>query len=86
MPIAVRSMAVLTSRARTIFTGTRPASVYMRSMVPPSTPEDAGLYFTLGMCYAADLETAQYDVTIKPLCVQDKDEISIYFVLGHHLD
>lgn len=38
------------------------------------------------MCYAADPETGEHDVTIHRLCVQSKDEISMYFVPGRHLD
>lgn len=53
---------------------------------PTNTPEDAGPYFTMGMCYAADPETHEHDVTIHRLCVQSKDEISMYFVPGRHLD
>jgi len=53
---------------------------------PKNTPDDAGPYFTLGMCYAADPETAAHDVTIHRLCVQGRDEISMYFVPGRHLD
>ncbi|WP_345830563.1 UbiD family decarboxylase [Erwinia sp. HDF1-3R] len=53
---------------------------------PTNTPDDAGPYFTLGMCYAADPETGEHDVTIHRLCVQSKDEISMYFVPGRHLD
>ncbi|GAA0474294.1 MULTISPECIES: UbiD family decarboxylase [Tatumella] len=53
---------------------------------PTNTPQDAGPYFTLGMCYAADPETGAHDVTIHRLCVQSKDEISMYFVPGRHLD
>lgn len=53
---------------------------------PTNTPEDAGPYFTLGMAYAADPETGEHDVTIHRLCVQGKDEISMYFVPGRHLD
>ena len=53
---------------------------------PTNTPEDAGPYFTLGMCYAADPQTGERDVTIHRLCVQSKDEISMYFVPGRHLD
>lgn len=53
---------------------------------PTNTPEDAGPYFTLGMCYAADPETGEADVTIHRLCVQGPDEISMYFVPGRHLD
>ncbi|MDF7630490.1 UbiD family decarboxylase [Erwiniaceae bacterium L1_55_4] len=53
---------------------------------PTNTPEDAGPYFTMGMCYAADPETGEHDVTIHRLCVQGRDEISMYFVPGRHLD
>ncbi|MFM2478925.1 UbiD family decarboxylase [Celerinatantimonas sp. MCCC 1A17872] len=53
---------------------------------PTNTEEDAGPYFTLGMCYAADPETGEHDVTIHRLCIQGKDEISMYFVPGRHLD
>jgi UbiD family decarboxylase len=53
---------------------------------PTNTEEDAGPYFTLGMCYASDPETGESDVTIHRLCVQGKDEISMYFVPGRHLD
>lgn len=53
---------------------------------PKNTPEDAGPYFTLGMCYGSDPETGEFDVTIHRLCVQGKDEISMYFVPGRHLD
>jgi 4-hydroxy-3-polyprenylbenzoate decarboxylase len=53
---------------------------------PTNTEEDAGPYFTLGMCYASDPETGESDVTIHRLCVQSKDEISMYFVPGRHLD
>lgn len=53
---------------------------------PMNTPEDAGPYFTLGMCYAADPHTDDHDITIHRLCVQNRDEISMYFVPGRHLD
>lgn len=53
---------------------------------PTNTPEDAGPYFTMGMCYASDPETGESDVTIHRLCVQGRDEISMYFVPGRHLD
>lgn len=53
---------------------------------PTNTPDDAGPYFTMGMCYAADPETGEHDVTIHRLCVQSQDEISMYFVPGRHLD
>jgi 4-hydroxy-3-polyprenylbenzoate decarboxylase len=49
---------------------------------PTNTEEDAGPYITMGMCYASDPETGDSDVTIHRLCLQDKDEISMYFVPG----
>ena len=49
---------------------------------PTNTPEDAGPYVTLGMCYASDVETGESDVTIHRLCLQSKDEISMYFTPG----
>jgi 4-hydroxy-3-polyprenylbenzoate decarboxylase len=53
---------------------------------PTNTPEDAGPYITMGLCYGADPETGIEDVTIHRLCVQGPDEISMYFVPGRHLD
>ena len=49
---------------------------------PTNTPEDAGPYITLGMCYAYDVETGESDVTIHRLCLQSKDEISMFFTPG----
>ncbi|MFV0528965.1 MAG: UbiD family decarboxylase domain-containing protein [Lachnospiraceae bacterium] len=49
---------------------------------PTNTPEDAGPYITMGMCYASDPETEESDVTIHRLCLQTKDTISMYFVPG----
>ncbi|MBN2405378.1 MAG: UbiD family decarboxylase [Coriobacteriia bacterium] len=49
---------------------------------PTNTPEDAGPYVTMGMCYASDPEDGISDVTIHRLCLQSKDEISMYFVPG----
>ena len=49
---------------------------------PSNTPEDAGPYVTLGMCYASDVETGESDVTIHRLCLQSKDEISMFFTPG----
>lgn len=53
---------------------------------PTNTPEDAGPYITMGHCYAEDPETGETDITIHRLCIQSKDEISMYFVPGRHLD
>ena len=49
---------------------------------PTNTPEDAGPYVTLAMCYASDVETGESDVTIHRLCLQSKDEISMFFTPG----
>lgn len=49
---------------------------------PTNTPEDAGPYVTLGMYYASDVETGESDVTIHRLCLQSKDEISMFFTPG----
>lgn len=49
---------------------------------PTNTPDDAGPYITLGMCYASHPDTGVSDVTIHRLCVQGKDELSIFFSPG----
>ena len=49
---------------------------------PTNTPEDAGPYVTLGMCYASDGESGESDGTIHRLCLQSKDEISMFFTPG----
>lgn len=49
---------------------------------PTNTPEDAGPYITLGMCYASDTETGESDITIHRLCLQSKDEITMFFTPG----
>ncbi|MGY5217331.1 UbiD family decarboxylase [Clostridium butyricum] len=49
---------------------------------PTNTPDDAGPYITLGMCYASHPDTKFSDVTIHRLCIQGKDELSIFFTPG----
>lgn len=49
---------------------------------PTNTPVDAGPYITLGMCYASHPDTGLSDVTIHRLCIQGKDELSIFFTPG----
>lgn len=49
---------------------------------PTNTPDDAGPYITLGMCYASHPDTGRSDVTIHRLCIQGKDELSIFFTPG----
>lgn len=53
---------------------------------PTNTPEDAGPFFTMGLIRAHDPETGKSDVTIHRLCVQGKDEISVFFAPGRHID
>lgn len=47
-----------------------------------STPLDAGPYITLGMCYATHPYTGRSDVTIHRLCIQGRDELSIFLQPG----
>lgn len=49
---------------------------------PTNTPEDAGPYITLGMCYESNPKTGESDVTIHRMCLQSKDEISIFLMPG----
>lgn len=54
---------------------------------PTNTPQDAGPYITMGMCYAANPETGESDVTIHRMCLQSRDEISIFLMPGvRHID
>ncbi|WP_419868370.1 UbiD family decarboxylase [Chryseobacterium sp. CT-SW4] len=53
---------------------------------PTNTPLDAGPYFCMGLVLGSDPETGHADVTIHRLCVQGKDEISIFFAAGRHID
>ena len=50
--------------------------------VPTNTPDDAGPYLTLGLCYTHDPETGEHDVTIHRMCVQGPDTLSFYAVPG----
>lgn len=49
---------------------------------PTNTPVDAGPYLTLGMCYATHPDTGRSDVTIHRMCIQGKDELSIFLQPG----
>lgn len=49
---------------------------------PTNTPDDAGPYITMGMCYATHPDTGLSDVTIHRLCIQGPDELSIFFTPG----
>lgn len=56
--------------------------LYKLVPAPTNTPDDAGPYITLGMCYATHPDTGQSDVTVHRLCIQGKDELSIFFTPG----
>ncbi|MFA6847710.1 MAG: UbiD family decarboxylase [Lachnospiraceae bacterium] len=49
---------------------------------PTNTPDDAGPYITLGMCYATHPDTGLSDVTIHRMCIQSRDELSIFLQPG----
>lgn len=49
---------------------------------PTNTPVDAGPYITLGMCYATHPDTGKSDVTIHRMCIQSRDELSIFLQPG----
>lgn len=49
---------------------------------PTNTPVDAGPYITMGMCYATHPDTGLSDVTIHRMCIQSKDELSIFLQPG----
>lgn len=61
----------------------------IRKIIPAikTTQEDAGPYITMGLCYASDPDTKESDVTIHRLCLQSKDEMTMFFTPGvRHLD
>lgn len=49
---------------------------------PTNTPQDAGPYITMGMCYATHPDFHESDVTIHRLCIQSQDTLSIFFTPG----
>ncbi|MBD1389028.1 UbiD family decarboxylase [Neiella sp. HB171785] len=53
---------------------------------PTNTSEDAGPFITMGLVYAADPETGAENVTIHRQCIQSRDELSIFFAPGRHID
>jgi UbiD family decarboxylase len=56
----------------------------LRKLVPAptNTPEDAGPYITMGLCSAADPENGDTDVTIHRLCIQSRDELTMWITPG----
>jgi 4-hydroxy-3-polyprenylbenzoate decarboxylase len=54
---------------------------------PTNTPIDAGPFFCLGLVLASDPEDASLtDVTIHRLCVQERDELSMFLAAGRHIE
>lgn len=53
---------------------------------PTNTPEDAGPYVTMGLCYAADPDSGAWDITIHRLCVQGRDMLSMWLTPGRHIE
>ncbi len=64
------------------------ANFDLRTMLPAptNTEEDAGPYITMGLCYASDPESGESDITIHRLCVQSRDELSMWLTPGRHID
>lgn len=56
--------------------------LYKLVPAPTNTPDDAGPYITMGLCYATHPDTGVNDITIHRLCIQGKDELSIFFTPG----
>jgi 4-hydroxy-3-polyprenylbenzoate decarboxylase len=80
-PIVIENEKALCQQVRNFASD---ADFDLRRLVPAptNTPQDAGPYITLGMCYASHPETKVSDVTIHRLCIQGKDELSIFFTPG----
>jgi UbiD family decarboxylase len=53
---------------------------------PTNTEQDAGPYFCLGLLLGSDPDDGHTDVTIHRLCVQGRDELSVFFAPGRHID
>lgn len=61
----------------------------LRKILPviTNTREDAGPFFCMGLVLGSDPnDRNNVDVTIHRLCVQGKDELSIFFAPGRHID
>ena len=56
----------------------------LRKLVPAptNTPEDAGPYITMGLVSGHDPENGDSDVTIHRLCIQSKDEMTMWITPG----
>ncbi|EKZ5940594.1 UbiD family decarboxylase [Klebsiella pneumoniae] len=54
---------------------------------PTNTPIDAGPFFCLGLALASDPDDASLtDVTIHRLCVQGRNELSMFLAAGRHIE
>jgi len=53
---------------------------------PTNTEEDAGPYFCLGLVLGSSMDGTKSDVTIHRLCVQSRDEMTIFFAASRHID
>lgn len=56
--------------------------LYKLIPAPTNTPVDAGPYITMGLAYATHPDTGLSDVTIHRMCIQSKDELSIFLQPG----
>lgn len=56
----------------------------LRALIPAptNTPEDAGPYITMGLCSGTDPENGDSDVTIHRLCIQSRDEMTMWITPG----
>lgn len=56
----------------------------LRKLVPAptNTPEDAGPYITMGLVSGHDPENGDSDVTIHRLCIQSRDEMTMWITPG----
>ena len=56
----------------------------LRTLVPAptNTPEDAGPYVTMGLCAGSDPENGDTAVTIHRLCIQSRDEMTMWITPG----
>lgn len=53
---------------------------------PTNTPVDAAPFFCMGLLLGTDPQTGHSDVTIHRIAVQGRDELSIFFAPGRHID
>ncbi|MDE1184252.1 UbiD family decarboxylase [Paraburkholderia sp.] len=60
----------------------------LRTLIPAptNTEGDAGPFLCLGLVLGTDPDEGHSDVTIHRLCVQGRDELSIFFAPGRHID